>query len=264
MDRDNPVETTRPGWLSRLPFSWVGLVGVSCLIYELTHSPALGVILVCLKFGWDDFLTARWLIRRDPMRSRGWATGGLFFSWGLWKTAVVAFLMSLVFAVISRRKPPMPGAPPFNPQGLMVFASTFSTSIVCFLLAIGMMIPASFTARRQRFRFWLHRDVHKARRADAWPPSPFCVRGPNGIEPLLLTTAFGVVLGLLLNVLLLLLMVGRFIDNNNIAGMFSIIMLLALPVFILVFKDFLKRGVEARHAWECWHDEELFPPAANA
>ena len=35
------------------------MLAVCFVVYELTHQPALGAIAICLKFGWEDFLTAR-------------------------------------------------------------------------------------------------------------------------------------------------------------------------------------------------------------
>ena len=89
--------------------SWLALVLIGCVIYELTQSPALGSVLVCLKFGWDDFLTARWLWRRDADRWRRASLFWLYLAWGLWKTAIVAFLMSLAFALVARQAGPPAG-----------------------------------------------------------------------------------------------------------------------------------------------------------
>src|SRR5205823_1721793 len=51
---------------------------VGWALYELTTQPALGAVAVCLKFGWEDFRTARWLRRRDPNRRRGRACFWLY------------------------------------------------------------------------------------------------------------------------------------------------------------------------------------------
>src|SRR6266566_1511806 len=75
-------------------FTWTGLLVVGWALYELTTQPALGAVAVCLKFGWEDFRTARWLRRRDPDRRRGRACFWLYVGNGLWKTAVVAVVMA--------------------------------------------------------------------------------------------------------------------------------------------------------------------------
>src|SRR3954449_3340007 len=95
---DQPAEPRRP-W--RLPFTWLGLVAVTWAVYELTHSPALACVFICLKFGLEDFRTAAWLYRHDPSRWRREATFALYLAWGLWKAAGVAFLMASGFALLT-------------------------------------------------------------------------------------------------------------------------------------------------------------------
>ena len=62
----SPVGTGR--WRSSL--TWSALITIGILIYELTTQPILGVIVVCSKFGWNDFLIAYLLPRVDPNRPR--------------------------------------------------------------------------------------------------------------------------------------------------------------------------------------------------
>src|SRR3954466_10787630 len=90
------------------------LLALGIVVYELTAQPGLGAAIACTKFGWDDFLTARWLRRRDPDRHRGRASFWLFAAAGLWKTAVtgviVLFAVAFLESAIRRRLPP--GQPP--------------------------------------------------------------------------------------------------------------------------------------------------------
>src|ERR1700733_2601344 len=94
-------EAVAPRSRWRLPFTWLGLLAVAWVIVELTHQPALGAVAVCLKFGWEDFRTARWLYHTDTQLWRRRSTFWLYLAWGLWKTAVVAFLMSIGFALVA-------------------------------------------------------------------------------------------------------------------------------------------------------------------
>src|SRR5262245_42175623 len=103
-----PVDDDRR-W--RLPFTWLGLIALGCIVVRRPHQPALGAGLVCRKFGFEAFLTARWLWRSDPDPWRRRSTFWLYLSWGLWKTAVVAFLMSAGFAAVAPRNPAPPAAP---------------------------------------------------------------------------------------------------------------------------------------------------------
>src|SRR5205807_7892047 len=82
-------------------FTWTGLLVVGWMLYELTAQPALGAVAVCLKFGWEDFRTARWLRRRDPERRRGRACFWLYAGNGLLKTAGVAFVMTFAMVTVA-------------------------------------------------------------------------------------------------------------------------------------------------------------------
>ena len=86
------------------------LLVVACVLYELTQSPAIGSVLVCAKFGWDDLLTARWLWRSDPLPRRRDACFWIYLAWGFWKTAIVAFLNTLTGAYKGTPVVPKAGA----------------------------------------------------------------------------------------------------------------------------------------------------------
>src|SRR5262245_14391990 len=91
-------ETAAPrrGWDSH--FAWYALLAVAWLIYELTAQPGLCAPVACAKFGWNDFLTARWLRRNDPHPGRGLACFWFYVASGLWKIALMAFF--LMFAIL--------------------------------------------------------------------------------------------------------------------------------------------------------------------
>src|SRR5262245_52620535 len=114
-DALHPRDSSAPRW--RWPIGWLGLLAFAWLVYEVTHSPAIASIFICLKFGWEDFQAARWLSKNDPVRPRGSSLFYLYLAWGLWKTAIVAFFMSIGFALVT---PPNP-VPPAVPQALHAF-----------------------------------------------------------------------------------------------------------------------------------------------
>jgi hypothetical protein len=96
-----------PRW--RRPFTWVTLVAIGWVLYELTARPALGSVAVCIKFGWEDFRTALWLRRRDPYLLRGRACFWLHLASGLFRIASVAGLMSIAFIALGHTFPARPG-----------------------------------------------------------------------------------------------------------------------------------------------------------
>ena len=66
------------------------------ILFEFAAAPGVGVAVASLKFGWNDFLTALWLRRRDPDRDRSAVCFWFFVASGLWKITVVAFLLTFV------------------------------------------------------------------------------------------------------------------------------------------------------------------------
>src|SRR5258708_4158177 len=90
----SPAESTPRRWPSWL--SWSLLLTVAVIVYELTAQTMLSVVVACSKFGWNDFLTARWLRRVDPDAARGRTLAWLHIAFGLWKITGAAFLGAII------------------------------------------------------------------------------------------------------------------------------------------------------------------------
>jgi hypothetical protein len=240
LDREEP----RRSW--RWPFGWLGLFALAWLVYELTHSPALAAVFVCLKFGWEDFQAARWLCKNDPAPARRRGLFWLYSAWGLWKTAVVAFLMSLAFAAVTPRNP----FPQAVPQALVAFLGTFLTTLLGFGLSAAMTAFAVAYAWRGGFRLWLDSGVHRARRLDFWPPTPFCEAGRNRLGHLLLTA-------IALAALLVLVAVLTAAAAAQAPGGFLVGFVLSItaPVAVVVCREVVSRKVWAESPAECWPEE---------
>ena len=59
-----PPDEARPRpW--RLRLSWPVVLLLAWLVYEFTALPGLAAAVTCWKFGWADFLAARWLRRAE-------------------------------------------------------------------------------------------------------------------------------------------------------------------------------------------------------
>ena len=80
--------------------TWSGFAVVALLVFELTRQPALGVATLCLKFGWQDFKTARWLRRFDPCQARGLACWWMYTGWGLLKVVLAAEAMTVLIGTM--------------------------------------------------------------------------------------------------------------------------------------------------------------------
>lgn len=157
-----------PPWTSpRRLAGWVTLAAAGWAVFELTRSPALGSVLIALKFAWEDFRSAVWLWRRDPLPWRRRATASLYLAWGLCKTGAVAFLMSFIFLLFMARN-----AAPVQAEAITL--GTISTTAVAFLLSTLLMTLAIGIAWFAGLKLWLDGGVRRARRHDFWPPTPFC------------------------------------------------------------------------------------------
>lgn len=227
----------------RWPFSWLGLLALGWVVFELTAQPALGVSLVCVKFGWEDFRTAIWLARRDPDLRRGRSTASLYAAWGLWKTAGVAFAMTLAIALFMV---------PNNPPGdlLSAFLSTFATTLIGFALSSLLTLRAVILAWNGQRAFWLDRAVHSACRENDWPPAWYCEGRVNRFGNLVITSlAVWVCAGLFV--------VAVFQDDGVVFFVASVV----CPIGLALLREWICERLEARTPQECWDDSQACQPA---
>src|SRR5262245_39354899 len=159
------------GWTRHL--TWPVLLGLGWLIYELTHKPALGAMAVCLKFGLNDFRTARWLSRIDEDRGRGRSCFWLYLAAGLYKTAITGSVLAIAITPLAAVLRPR-GLPP-QPQ-LMdwqgpkeAFLGAALTTVSGFVLSVLVSHMALASALRHKVKLWLDAGVHRARRENVWP-----------------------------------------------------------------------------------------------
>lgn len=194
---DDPAASPAP-WLSRLARFWPLALGL--LAFELTANPMLGVVAACLKFGWDDFLTASWLIRTDPRHARGWACGGFLAAWGCAKTCVVAGIAVLV-AIITITCLEGRGATDWLKYQL---AGTFFTVLgggAAFVIVTTMAVLAAWFGR---IRVWIGPEARCAHQSGTWPPWPDAALGkPENIATAILRglailASFALFVGLLI------------------------------------------------------------------
>jgi hypothetical protein len=231
-------ERPRRRW--RLPFTWLGLLALGWVLYETTHQPALAAVALCLKFGWEDFAAARWLYRVDPDVRRARACCWLYFAWGLWKTAAVAFLMSVGFALAVPRGGPAPAGPA---AALLAFLGTFLTTIVALAVSsvsTGCAVMLGWVGGQ---RLWLDSAVHHARTLECWPPSVLCEGRRNRFDVLLITS---LAVWFMVAVVVLLVVV------PGVGFLLSV----TSPVALLLAREVVSRQVRATTPQECWGLED--------
>src|SRR5579872_3534831 len=145
--------TERISWGAMLPLGW--------FIYEITARPSFAIVVACAKFGWNDFLTAHWLLRTDPDRGRARTCFWFYVASGLWKVTVAAFMITggILIATVG-----------FNgnvPRGL--FDAGMIAAIGISLLAIVPLVGV-VNARVYRVKVWVDSSIHACRRNNLWPP----------------------------------------------------------------------------------------------
>lgn len=185
-------EESKPRGRPRIAVSWLALVVVAWVLYELTHQPALAVIAICFKFGWEDLRAAWWLKKRDPRTGRGWASFFLYVACGLWKMAITATLMILATILMMLVHSAAGG------QGLALdqigkqMAGAVLVTLGGILFSTLTVWLAILIALCAGCKLWLHGSVHLARRQDKWPPPQPLTQKANLLDILVWTTLFAV------------------------------------------------------------------------
>jgi hypothetical protein len=255
MSDDHLDNDDRPPRPSRSHLTLPMLLLIGWLLYELTAQPALGVAAVCLKFGWEDFRTAWWLRRRDPIRGRGWACFWLYTASGLWKSAITASIMIFAFAFLKGMQ-----AKPGQRQQLgdlpPQIIGAFLTAFGSYLLSALATCLAVLLSLWSRVKLWLDGGVHRARRNDLWPPPDYADLRTNQAGRVVLTalilTLFTGGIATLVGVAL---RVGG--QRPNAVGLLVVMGTLLLLMFgglvlVLAGRDLLVRRVFAATPSECW------------
>jgi hypothetical protein len=165
---DTDGDATRQGWHPAV--TWSGLLVAALLVYELTHQPALGVAALCVKFGWQDFKTARWLRRYDPWRARGSACWWMYLGWGLLKVVFAAQVVTAAIGFVAVCILVMMGNGAFGRQIELAAMG----AMVTFVVGMGLCFLATLTtlklAHQHRVSLWLNSSVSYGRRHKVWPP----------------------------------------------------------------------------------------------
>ena len=251
-DSDSPAGDSGVSSRRWKSISWLTVLAIGWVLYELTAQPALGSVAVCLKFGWDDFLTALWLRRRDPHPYRGRTCFWLYLAGGLWNTAGVAGIMLLAFAIVGAHRPKAAAPPGGDPllESVIWTGMTTLVGLSCSALAFAY---AAVLAWRGGFKLWLNRGVHAARRRNAWPPAGVGGLAVNRAGFMVIATLFVLGIPVILAALL-----GVAFLTVGVAGMvwlpalFMPSIVAGGAVGLLYCVDVMKRHILAQHPQQCW------------
>lgn len=251
------------GMFAHLP--WWLIVAAAIVVTELTTHPSIGVTVLCLKFGWNDFRTALWLRGRDPNRRRGAVCSWFYLSSGLWRVCLWSFALMLltifVIAIPEARQaakavPPKPQAEP---------PAEFITCMIVWLVSAGIATVltalSSLLAWWHRTKVWISGSIAESRIKNEWPPRPAWRARP----PINLVSWWLIATGIVLFMLLLTAgLVALSPPNGRPPGNAGIVPIAimaslfvgALVVVALGSSAYQKLG--ASSPLECWPDHEVF------
>jgi len=135
----------------RQSITWSAVVVLGLLVYEFTTQPILGVIVICSKFGWNDFLIAYLLQRVDPNRGRSRAVFWFCLASGVLKVVFASmFLFMGLFLILGA--PLGPGA--FQAM-LLRGISAFSVFLLGYLLITITVLRGAYYAEQTQTKVWL-------------------------------------------------------------------------------------------------------------
>jgi hypothetical protein len=226
-------------------FSWTTLFLVGCVLYELTAQAFLGVTIFCCKLGWEDFRTGIWLRHKDPVSARGKMELWIYIASGLWRTAISAFCIMLVLAIVAARMG-LPAPDELEEAGLTASIG-FTVSVLTTMRALGL-------AMWHRRKLWLHPALHESRKDNLWPPvspgsGPIELYSKNKAGTLIIfsITAISFPLAFIGNAL-----TAPFVAVGVRAVLLALFTFLAYPVLILWMRDYQRRHVLAHRPEDCW------------
>lgn len=160
----------KQGIFAQLPWWLIGLVAFS--VAEMTAHPSIGVIVLCVKFGWAEFLNGYWLWRRDPWHKRGRTCAMFCVSSGLWSVWLWSLIILMGMAVYAMFRFQILEQPEDKETARIEAGTCLIVSFVSAMTATMTMVVAAITAWGQQLRIWVSRSMSASRKASTWPPQP--------------------------------------------------------------------------------------------
>lgn len=154
----------------RWVWNWLPFIALSILLFEWTADPALSMIVLCVKLGGGDFLTAWWLRRNDPEPIRGKVCSWFFVATAFLRIGAAAVSMIMLTAVIAGIAR-WTGAPAMH-EPPRSFLGALILTISCYALTAFSSWMALGSAWWHGIRVWADTKAGLARKQDAWPPFP--------------------------------------------------------------------------------------------
>ncbi len=260
------------GLFAHLP--WWLILSIAFVVTEMTAHPAVGVSVLCLKFGWNDFRTSFWLRRCDPIPRRREVCSLFYFASGMWRVCLWSFglmFVAIMFLVATEggaaRQARGPNAGPEMPPEVMACVGMW---IMSFVAATLLTILSVVSAWYRRVKVWISGSISDSRRQNEWPPRPSIRRRPGENRLMLMLVGSGAGLFVVLFLIgIMLLFSGidgmqRQAQNGNNQGaavLFVGVVGVGMPIvsafLILIVGERILRRIAASSPTECWPGEEL-------
>lgn len=243
---------------------WIVLGAAAIVAVELID-PAAGVVVLSLKFGWNDWTSAIWLLRTDPVARRGRSCFWFHLALGFWRVCVWTFALTMVLSIVMAAIEGHQQNGQQLPKHFIVAGMTWTISLV---VATAVTMVAVASAWTNRVRVWVDSTVGRSRQRQMWPPM---ASGTNAVRRMIIAglivpTTIASVVSLVTVINLLQQAIGvPPAGPNQVANVWEPIVIggacfltIALPaVLVMVGAELLRRRVEASSPVQCW--PELLP-----
>lgn len=251
------------GRFANLP--WWLILTVAFVVTELTTHPAIGVSVLCLKFGWDDFRTSAWLRSRDPNRKRGAVCSWFYVASGTWRVFIWSTgLMCAACILLMATQPPQVWGPKANAMPPPEVIACIYICLASFAVATIITLFATRFASRHQVKVWISGEVSQSRRLNEWPPQPRPGRmtPANLLKSWLLASGGGLFLllmgcGITFMLVTVQVMFPGGAGNKQLfielfAVVNSVAVLLIMVILILIVRWRILPQIEASSPADCW------------
>ena len=162
----------------RWPFGWGVMLALGWLVFEVTAQPRFGIAVTGTKLMWNDLLTARWWLKRDPWFERRVCMLLLIVIRASAKYAITLMGICIAMSLFEDRGNPFEGSAlefTSHAGGMALSLSMFSGFLITVLAGMSGV------------RLWIGKGLTESRRLDQFPPVQ---RGWNQTVWLLLPILF--------------------------------------------------------------------------
>ena len=222
-------------WNWHMP--WWLLAALAFALIELKAKPAVGVMILCLRFGFNDWRTAGWLCRTDPQPQRARTIWWFLVGSGLLRIFVISVLVYPLLCAIC-------AGFGFKPTRHEVRVS-ISFGLIGILLSLVVTHIGALLANRRGVKVWINRQLHVSRDRNEWPP---CLNLPNQLKSIIGASSLPAIAASMFG--LLILIGGTIAQQLPVAMIGSVVT--AVSAIILINHQMLLRRITARTPDECW------------